>query len=164
MCLPWSISTVMMHNLAQNAFLIYTGFSASNGGHFSVYSTTFLPFFERKFDAYLRQICLFDAYLRRSGGFMCQMSISSAAKSTSIGRSVARWSRVMKRSRAWKSGGPGPGSICYGSTGAGRIGIGGIGGGSSQRTYALSGIHPRCVRGLLSHNDNDPLQQRLLCV
>src|SRR5215831_19977030 len=74
MCLPWSISIVMMHNLAQNAFLIYTGFSASNGGQFSVYSTTFLPFFERKFDAYLRQICLFDAYLRRSGGFMCQMT------------------------------------------------------------------------------------------
>src|SRR5262249_8751838 len=61
------------------AFLIYTGFSASNGGHFSVYSTTFLPFFERKFDAYLRQICLFDAYLRRSGGFMCQMTRVSAA-------------------------------------------------------------------------------------
>src|SRR5215471_3182402 len=76
MCLPWSISTVMTHNLAQNAFLIYTGFSASNGGHFSVYSTTFLPFFERKFDAYLRQICLFDAYLRRSGGFMCQMTLA----------------------------------------------------------------------------------------
>src|SRR5215471_7161910 len=75
MCLPWSISTVMTHNLAQNAFLIYTGFSASNGGHFSVYSATFLPFFERKFDAYLRQICLFDAYLRRSGGFMCQMTV-----------------------------------------------------------------------------------------
>src|SRR5215471_7144186 len=75
MCLPWSISTVMTHNLAQNAFLIYTGFSASNGGHFSVYSTTFLPFFERKFDAYLRRICLFDAYLRRSGGFMCQMTV-----------------------------------------------------------------------------------------
>src|SRR5215831_8433028 len=74
MCLPWSISIIMTHNLAQNAFLIYTGFSASNGGHFSVYSTTFLPFFERKFDAYLRQICLFDAYLRRSGGFMCQMT------------------------------------------------------------------------------------------
>jgi hypothetical protein len=32
------------HNFAQNAFLIYTGFSASNGGHFPVYSTTFLPF------------------------------------------------------------------------------------------------------------------------
>src|SRR5215475_6839910 len=76
MYLPWSISIFMTHNLAQNAFLIYTGFSASNGGHFSVYSTTFLPFFERKFDAYLRQICLFDAYLRRSGGFMCQMTIS----------------------------------------------------------------------------------------
>src|SRR5262249_50007957 len=75
MCLPWSISIIMTHNLAQNAFLIYTGFSASNGGHFSVYSTTFLPFFERKFDAYLRQICLFDAYLRRSGGFMCQMTV-----------------------------------------------------------------------------------------
>src|SRR5215831_458751 len=75
MCLPWSISIIMTHNLAQNAFLIYTGFSASNGGHFSVYSTTFLPFFERKFDAYLRQICLFDAYLRRSGGFMCQMTL-----------------------------------------------------------------------------------------
>src|SRR5262245_34498851 len=69
----------------------------------------------------------------------------------------------MKRSRAWKSGGPGTGSICYESTGAGRIGIGGIGGGSSQRTYALSGIRPRCVRGLLSHNDNDPLQQIKLC-
>jgi len=39
----------MNHNFAQNAFLIYTGFSASNGGHFPVYSTTFLPFFERKF-------------------------------------------------------------------------------------------------------------------
>src|SRR5262245_8208480 len=64
MCLPWSISIVMTHNLAQNSFLIYTGFSASNGGHFSVYSTTFLPFFERKL----------DAYLRRSGGFMCQMT------------------------------------------------------------------------------------------
>src|SRR5215470_2224121 len=78
MCLPWSISIVMTHNLAQNAFLIYTGFSASNGGHFSVYSTTFLPFFERKFDAYLRRICLFDAYLRRSGGFMCQMTLAAA--------------------------------------------------------------------------------------
>jgi hypothetical protein len=32
------------HNFAQNAFLIYTGFSASNGGHFPVYSTTFLLF------------------------------------------------------------------------------------------------------------------------
>src|SRR5262245_66355791 len=70
----------------------------------------------------------------------------------------------MKQSRAWKSGGPGTGSICYVSTGAGRIGIGGIGGGSSQRTYALSGIHPRCVRGLLSHNDNDPLQKKALTV
>src|SRR5262249_7545494 len=30
--------------------------------------------FDRKFDAYLRQICLFDAYLRRSGGFMWQMT------------------------------------------------------------------------------------------
>src|SRR5262244_390840 len=83
MCLPWSISIVMTHNLAQNAFLIYTGFSASNGGHFSVYSTTFLPFFERKFDAYLRQICLFDAYLRRSGGFMCQMTLIKAVEITS---------------------------------------------------------------------------------
>ena len=53
---------------------MYTGFSASNGGHFFAYSTTFLPFFEQKFDAYLRQICPFDAYLRRSGGFMCQMT------------------------------------------------------------------------------------------
>src|SRR5262249_33041425 len=82
MCLPWSISIVMTHNLAQNAFLIYIGFSASNGGHFSVYSTTFLPFFERKFDAYLRQICLFDAYLRRSGGFMCQMTQAGVVKGT----------------------------------------------------------------------------------
>jgi hypothetical protein len=65
-------------DFAQNAFLIYAGFSASNGGHFPVYSTTFLPFFERKFDAYLRQICLFDAYLRRSGGFMCQMTMVAA--------------------------------------------------------------------------------------
>ena len=68
----------MTHNFAQNSFLIYTGFSASNGGHFPAYSTTFLPFFERKFDAYLRQICLFDAYLRRSGGFMCQMTLRAA--------------------------------------------------------------------------------------
>src|SRR5215813_3475897 len=74
MCLQWTIPIVVTHNFAQNAFLIYTGFSASNGGHFPVYSTTFLPFFERKFDAYLLQICLFDAYLRRSGGFMCQMT------------------------------------------------------------------------------------------
>src|SRR5256885_3658559 len=65
----------------------------------------------------------------------------------------------MKRSRAWKSGGPGTGSLCYGSIGAGRTGIGGIGGRRSRRTYALSGIRPRCVRGLPSHNDNDPLQQ-----
>src|SRR5215813_9511832 len=75
MCLPWPISIFVTHNFAQNAFLIYTGFSASNGGHFLVYSTSFLPFFERKFDAYLRQICPFDAYLRRSGRFMCQLTL-----------------------------------------------------------------------------------------
>src|SRR5437879_1439048 len=46
--------------------------------NFPVYSATFLPFCERNFDAYLRQICPFDAYLRRSGGFMCQMTASSA--------------------------------------------------------------------------------------
>ena len=33
------------------------------------------------------------------------------------------------------------------------------GGRSSRRTYALSRIRPRCVRGLLSHNDSDPLQE-----
>jgi len=71
---------VVTHKIAQNAFLIYTGFSASNGGHFFAYSTTFLPFFERKFDAYLRQICPFDAYLRRSGGFMCQMTVFSSQR------------------------------------------------------------------------------------
>src|SRR5215831_5211050 len=53
-CLQWTMPVVVTHNFAQNAFLIYAGFSASNGGHFPVYSTTFLPFFERKFDAYLR--------------------------------------------------------------------------------------------------------------
>src|SRR5262249_46326749 len=90
MCLPWSISILMTHNLAQNAFLIYTGFSASNGGHFSVYSTTFLPFFERKFDAYLRRICLFDAYLRRSGGFMCQMTSRHGVIVRPPGESLAR--------------------------------------------------------------------------
>src|SRR5215472_19225855 len=42
-CLQWTIPVVVTHNFAQNAFLIYTGFSASNGGHFPVYSTTFLP-------------------------------------------------------------------------------------------------------------------------
>src|SRR5262245_38042048 len=36
---------------SNKSLLIYAGFSASNGGHFPVYSTTFLPFFERKFDA-----------------------------------------------------------------------------------------------------------------
>jgi len=61
---------VVTHKIAQNAFLIYTGFSASNGGHFFAYSTTFLPFFERKF----------DAYLRRSGGFMCQMTVFSSQR------------------------------------------------------------------------------------
>jgi redox-sensitive bicupin YhaK (pirin superfamily) len=34
---------------------------------------------------------------------------------------------------------------------------GGIGGKNSRQTYALSRIRPRCVRGLLSHNDSDPL-------
>src|SRR5919202_5931493 len=65
----------------------------------------------------------------------------------------------MKRSMAWKSGVPTTGSTCCGSTGAGRIAIGGMGARSFRRTYALSRIRPRCVRGLLSHNDNDPLQQ-----
>src|SRR5215471_15809414 len=79
-CLQWTIPVVVTHNFAQNAFLIYAGFSASNGGHFPVYSAAFLPFFERKFDAYLRQICLFDAYLRRSGEFMCQMTVAEVAR------------------------------------------------------------------------------------
>ena len=57
---------------------------------------------------------------------------------------------------AW---GPTTGSTCCGSTGTGRIATGGIGDRSSQRTYALSPIHRQYVRGLLSHNDNDPLQQ-----
>src|SRR3989442_1442935 len=70
----------------------------------------------------------------------------------------------MKRWTAWKSGVPTTGSTCYGSTGAGRIAIGGIGGKSSQRTYALRPIYLQYVRGLLSHNDNDPLQQRSFCV
>src|SRR5262245_48275283 len=69
----------------------------------------------------------------------------------------------MKRSTAWKSGVPTTGSTCCGSTGAGRIAIGGIGARSFRRTYALSRIRPRCVRGLLSHNDNDPLQETILC-
>ena len=69
----------------------------------------------------------------------------------------------MKRSRAWKCGGSGTGSTCYGSTGAGRIGIGGIWAVICRRTYALSRIRPQCVRGLLSHNDNDPLQEIALC-
>src|SRR5690348_10722943 len=86
MCLQWTIPIVMTHNFAQNAFLIYTGFSASNSGHFPVYSTTFLPFFERNFDAYLRQICPFDAYLRRSGGFMCQMTAPLGWRAGSVMR------------------------------------------------------------------------------
>src|SRR6266705_5128419 len=75
--------------------------------------------------------------------------------------SVARRSRAMKRSRAWKSGGRSTGSTSCGSTGAGRTGIGGK---SCRRTCALSPIRPRCVRGLLSHNDNDPLQILLVFV
>src|ERR1700675_4292971 len=70
----------------------------------------------------------------------------------------------MKRSTAWKCGGASIGSTCCGSTGAGRIGLGEIGGRSSQRTYALSRIRPQCVRGLLSHHDSDPLQQRPISV
>src|SRR6266511_1393554 len=69
----------------------------------------------------------------------------------------------MKRWTAWKSGAPTTSSTWYGSTGAGRIATGGIGGRRSQRTYALRPIHLQCVRGLLSHNDNDPLQEVLLC-
>ena len=42
--------------------------------------------------------------------------------------------------------------------------IGGIGAKRSRRTYALSRIHPQCVRGLLSHNDSDLLQQRIISV
>src|SRR5262252_8436697 len=97
MYLPWSISIFMTHNLAQNAFLIYTGFSASNGVHFPVCSTTFLPFFERKFDAYLRQICLFDAYLRRSGGFMCQMTLSCIGATPIRGAEYQPWSSKILR-------------------------------------------------------------------
>jgi hypothetical protein len=48
MCLSWSISIFVTHNFAQNVFLIYTGFSASNGGHFPVYSTTLLPFLSER--------------------------------------------------------------------------------------------------------------------
>ena len=62
----------------------------------------------------------------------------------------------MKRSQGWKSGGRSTGSICCGSTGAGRISIGGK---RSRRTCVLSRIRPPCVRGLLSHNDSDPLQR-----
>ena len=50
------------------------------------------------------------------------------------------------------------GSTCCGTTDAGRIAIGGIGAKRSRRNYALSRIRLRCVRGLLSHNDSDPLQ------
>src|SRR5215470_7694632 len=41
----------------------------------------------------------------------------------------------------------------------GRIATGGRGGRRARSTYVLSRIHPRYVRGLLAHNDNDPLQQ-----
>jgi hypothetical protein len=34
-----------------------------------------------------------------------------------------------------------------------------MGGRRSRSTYVLSRIPPRCVRGLLSHNDNDPLHK-----
>src|SRR5262249_5348476 len=46
----------------------------------------------------------------------------------------------------------------------GRIATGGMGGRRSRSTYVLSRIHPRYVRGLLSHNDNDPLQQSAISV
>src|SRR5262249_40003001 len=65
----------------------------------------------------------------------------------------------MKRSAVWRHGEPISKSTCYGSTDAGRIATGGIWAVICRRTYALSRIRLQCVRGLLSHNDSDPLQQ-----
>ena len=66
----------------------------------------------------------------------------------------------MKRSGAWKAGGPGIGSTCDERTGADGIAPGGMEGRRSRRTSALSGRRPWCVRGLRSQNAHDPLQSR----
>src|SRR5947208_5841729 len=66
----------------------------------------------------------------------------------------------MKRSTVWKHGEPISKSTCYESPDAGRIATGGIWAVICRRTYALSRIRLQCVRGLLSHNDSDPLQKR----
>src|SRR5207302_7892516 len=87
------------------------------------------------------------------------VSVYTAVRAPSLWPAGARRSRAMKRWTAWQSVGLTTGSPCCGSTGAGSIGIGGMGGRRSRRTYALSPIRPRYVRGWLSHHDRDPLHK-----
>src|SRR5262245_23739618 len=65
----------------------------------------------------------------------------------------------MKQSTVWKHGEPISTSTCDGSTDAGSIATGGMWAVICRRTYALSRIRLQCVRGLLSQNDSDPLQE-----